>query len=160
MSEGVAIMEIFREYGFMAPYATMIGVMIALWQLWRNAEQQKTNFEDSLSKEYRDIIQKIPYKALLGCSLEQQEKEAAYNELFNYMDLCNEQAFLRASGRIRKKTWENWRRGMLTNFSHELFREFSDEVFEKIEGNFSELKRVRNSGYKEDPKKWKLKSTD
>lgn len=70
------------------------------------------------------------------------------------MDLCNEQIFLRISGRVRKKTWNNWQEGMLTNFSLRVFDRASQEVFSKLSHNFKELKRVQNSGYKTDPKKW------
>lgn len=133
----------------------MIGVVVALWQIWRNNEQQKTSFEDSLTKEYRDIVRRIPYKALMGEELNEAERETAYNEIFNYMDLCNEQIFLRMSGRVRKNTWNNWQEGMHTNYSQSVFKNASEEVFLKVPNNFKELKKVLGSEYRSDPKKWK-----
>ena len=105
---------------------------VALFQIWRNAEQSKTTFEDSLTKEYREIIRRIPYKALVGKNLNKDEKNEAFNEIFNYMDICNEQIFLRMSGRVRKKTWLNWQEGMKTNFSLSIFETASKEVFDKL----------------------------
>lgn len=117
--------------------------------------QQRTSFEDSLTKEYREIIRRIPYKALIGDDLCESDKITAYNEVYNYMDLCNEQIFLRMSGRVREKTWNNWQEGMLTNFSLKVFDRASQEIFSKLKNNFKELKKVQESGYKSDPIKWK-----
>ena len=126
-----------------------------MFQIWRNAEQTKTTFEDSLTKEYREIIRRIPYKVFVDGKLEGSDKDIAYNEIFNYMDLCNEQIFLRTSGRVREKTWMNWQDGMKTNFSIPIFAVCSKEVFEALDNNFNELKKVQESKYGTDPKKWK-----
>lgn len=53
--------------------------MVAIYQVWRNTEQSKTTFEDSISKEYRDISQNIPYNALIGKSLIGEEIKQASN---------------------------------------------------------------------------------
>lgn len=134
--------EILREYGFLAPYATSIGVVIAMIQLWRAATQGVTTFEDSISKEYRDIMRRIPYKALVGMEMNQKEKDDAYNEIYNYMDLCNEQIFLRKNRRIRKNTWKDWQEGMKLNFDLPFFKDASTEIFEKLPDTFQELRRV------------------
>jgi hypothetical protein len=150
----LTILEILKEYVFLAPYATTIGVVVALIQIWRNAEQSKTTFEDSLTKEYREIIRRIPYKALVGEILDSEEKNEAFNEIFNYMDICNEQIFLRMSDRVRTKTWLNWQEGMKTNFSLPIFDTASKEVFDKMTNNFNELRKVKKLKYNTDPKKW------
>lgn len=123
-------------------------------QIWRGFDQSRTSFEDSMTREYREIMQRIPYKALLGEELSPDQKDTAYNEVFNYMDLCNEQIFLRMSGRVRCKTWNNWNEGMLTNFSLKLFDNASKEIFDKLPNNFKELRKLREQSYKSDPKKW------
>ncbi|EPJ42945.1 MAG: hypothetical protein OFPII_44290 [Osedax symbiont Rs1] len=144
----------------MAPYATTFGVIIAVWQLIKNNEQQRTSFEDSLNKEYREIVRRIPYKALIGEELTISEKDTANNEIYNYMDLCNEQIYLRISNRVRKNTWNNWQDGMQTNFSLKAFERTSTEVFKKLPSNFLELKKVKRLGYKTDPKNWKRSEPD
>ena len=133
----------------------MIGVVVALIQIWRNAEQSKTTFEDSLTKEYREIIRKMPYKAFVSEILNSEEENEAFNEIFNYMDLCNEQIFLRMSRRVRKKTWLNWQEGMKTNFFLPIFDTASKKVFDKMVNNFNELRKVKKLKYNTDPKKWK-----
>ena len=59
------MIEMLKEFSFMVPYATAIGVAIAMIQLWRTATQAVTTFEDSISKEYRDIARRIPYLSLI-----------------------------------------------------------------------------------------------
>ena len=123
-------------------------------QLWRGLNQARTNFEDAMSKEYREIIRRIPYKALIGADLMDDEKELAYNEIFNYMDLCNEQVFLRMSGRVRRKVWKSWQEGMETNFSLKIFEHASNEIISKLPNNFKELQKVQSRGYRTDPRYW------
>jgi len=128
--------------------------MVAIYQVWRNTEQSKTTFEDSISKEYRDISKNIPYNALLGKTLVGEEINQALNEIYNYMDFCNEQIFLRKTNRVRKNTWNNWQEGMCTNFSLPIFASVSKEVFEELPDTFKELRKVMDQKYNTDPKKW------
>lgn len=44
---------------------------------------------------------------------------------------------------------------MKTNFSTPLFTLASNEVFEKLDDNFKELKKVQVLKYNTDPRKWK-----
>jgi len=113
-------------------------------------------FEDSINKEYRDIIQRIPYKVLIGEEVPSSEANAVHNEIYNYMDLCNEQIYLRMSNRVSKKTWNNWQEGMKTNFELKAFNDTSIQVFEKLPTNFSELQSVKVLNFSTDPKKCKI----
>jgi len=130
------------------------GVFGALYQIWRNTEQSKTNFEDSLSKEYREIIKSISYKALIGEELSENMKEQTENHIYNYMDFCNEQIFLRKNGRVRLSTWINWQSGMKTNFSLLIFDEISKKILEKLPDIFFELRKVISENFDTDPNKW------
>ena len=123
-------------------------------QIFRSNTQQRVIFEDSINKEYRDIIQRTPYKALMDEDVSFSRIEAVNNEIYNYMDLCNEQVYLRMSNRVSKKTWNNWQDGMRTNFELKVFNNTVTEVFEKFPSNFSELQRVKASDFNTDPKKW------
>ena len=129
--------------------------MVAIYQVRKNTEQSITTFEDSISKEYRDISKCIPYNALIGKALVGEESNQAANEIYNYMDFCNEQIFLRKTCRVRKKTWNNWQEGMCTNFSLPIFESVSKEVFEELPDTFTELRKVMAENYSTDPKKWK-----
>lgn len=124
-------------------------------QIWKNTLQSKTTFENSLSKEYREIIRAIPYNSLIGATLTDEEKDKAFNELYNYMDFCNQQIFLRKNGRIRKSTWLNWQSGMKLNFTLPIFKEVSQKVFDELSEIFEELRRVKDTNFDTDPEDWK-----
>lgn len=147
-------MEFLKSYVVLAPYATLIGVIFAIYQFWRNVEQSKTSFEDSISREYRDISNNIPYNALIGKTLIGEEMTQASNVIYNYIDFCNEQIFLRRTGRVREDTWNNWQEGMSINFSLPIFLYISEEVFKELPDSFTGLKRVMSENYSTDPKNW------
>jgi hypothetical protein len=79
-----------------------IGVLLAYSQLRSTRDTAQMQFEDSLAKEYRDLIQKIPTNAMLGEELEGDAFTKTFDELYRYFDLSNEQVGLRRRGRISK----------------------------------------------------------
>ncbi len=44
----------------LANIATAGAVIFAAWQIWLSKKQAVTAFEDSLVKEYRDLVSKLP----------------------------------------------------------------------------------------------------
>lgn len=148
-------MEISELLRVVASGATAIGVAIAAWQIWRNAEQTKTSFEDSLNMEYRELMRPIPLKALIGENVTDEESEAAKEAIYNYLDFCNQQVFLRKQKRIRKSTWSEWQAGMKINLGLPLFAEVAENVFADLPNIFNELKMVQKSNFKTDPAEWR-----
>lgn len=125
-----------------ASIATAIAVVVAAWQLVLSQRQAVTTFEDSLSKEYRDLASKLPVKALLGDPLSEEEFSRHFDELYHYLDLCNEQAFLKKSGRISEETWTFWRQGIASNLERPAFSRAWSEVAARSDGDFSELREL------------------
>src|SRR5882724_10109574 len=80
--------------------ATAVGVFLAWWQIRSAKQLSRTQFEDSLAQEYRQLIQPIPVKALLGEALTEQEYQESLKYLYHYVNLTNDQIFLRQQGRI------------------------------------------------------------
>lgn len=142
-------LEIFRA---VSAFGTALGVVFAAFQLWSSKRQQVLQFEDDIAREYREIARKIPVEALLGKPLEGDGD--VLNSIYSYIDFCNEQVFLRAKGRIRKSTWDNWREGIESNMKLPAFQEAWKEINECLPGIFSELKRLEQEGFKTDPKRW------
>jgi hypothetical protein len=81
------------------------GVLLVLWQIWLTKKQATTTFEDSMAKEYRELAAKIPTKALIGEDLNDEEYAKTFDEFYHYIDLSNEQVFLRQRNRIGRETW-------------------------------------------------------
>jgi len=133
-------------------FGTAFGVAFAAIQLWRSKQQQVLRFEDEVAKEYREIARKIPIEALLGKMLENNND--VLNNIYTYVDFCNEQIFLRMKGRVRKSTWENWLEGIEANMTLPAFQAAWNEIQECLPDIFTELKRLEKEGFNSDPKRW------
>ena len=87
--------NILESLTLIASVATAIGVIVAAWQLFLAHKQSVMSFEDTFAREYRELIAKLPTKALLGESLTNKEYANHFDEMYHYIDLCNEQAYLK-----------------------------------------------------------------
>jgi hypothetical protein len=134
------------EVAAIGSIATAAAVIVAVVELWLNRRQAKSAFEGQLVDQYRQIVAGVPVKALLGGELDDDEFDHALPHLFRYIDLCNEQVFLRNEGRIRPKTWDEWEPGLVANFKRPVFRRawgyVNDEVRENGHDDFSQLRKL------------------
>lgn len=126
---------------------------ISIEQTKISIEQSRTQFEDSLAKEYRDLIQRLPLEALLKKKLSDEEYNKAKPVLFHYINLTNDQIFLRSKGRISLEVWNDWQGGIKYNLSLPTFKKFWEEINPKIE-SFKELRKLEQEKFNTDPKKW------
>jgi len=117
-------------------------------------QQSVTSFEDDLAKQYRDIAHRIPVEALLGRQLSDEEYTQTLAWFYQYIDLSNEETFLRQKGRVRPGTWENWCAGIKSNLGRPAFAKAWEEIKARSPKSFEELKRLEKSGFQDDPKKW------
>ena len=137
-----------------ASIATVIALGIAIWQIVLSRKQAQTDFEDGLDREYREIIHHLPIKAFLGETLDDKEYQEALPYLYRYIDLCNQQVFLRQQKRVGKVTWKYWRDGIKSNLSRHPFDKAWSDIKAKGQQSFSELKRLETFGFRDDPGSW------
>jgi hypothetical protein len=149
--EQVNMNEILKS---LAAVGTAIGVFIAAWQLWRTKQQAITSFEDQLGREYRQLAQEIPVDALLGKELADDTFKKVREQIYNYIDLSNEQIFLRKKGRISKVTWKDWCDGIKSNLSRPVLARVWTEVKEAVPESFKELRRLESEKFLHDPRSW------
>jgi hypothetical protein len=128
-------------------------VFLAWYQIKKTSDLHRIQFEDSLAKEYRDLVQQIPIKALMGEELSSKEFEDAKPYLFHYINLTNDQIFLRSKGRVGEKTWIDWQGGIESNMKLPAFRKIWNEVKEKT-NSFDELRKLEKDEYSSDPESW------
>lgn len=116
--------------------ASVVAVVLVWEQLRQNQRQLELNtveleqtkniaqlqFEDGLAKEYRELTSRIPTKAMLGARLSPREYAGAFDELFRYVDLSNEQIMLRKHERISPEVWVSWCSGIEFNLALPAFR--------------------------------------
>jgi hypothetical protein len=140
--------------GSLASVATAIGVFVAGWQIRLAKQLARTQFEDTLTKEFREIIWKIPVDALIGLELSEDKYRETRDDFFRYIDLSNEQVFLRKNNRISKATWELWRDGMKAFLARPSFNRAWREFREASPDIFKELRRLEDEHFKKDPCTW------
>lgn len=142
------------DWTMVGPIATALAVFVAACQLYRGTLQAQTNFEDGLSREYRELARCIPVRAHLGELLSPEEFEQAFPRLYQYIDLTNEQIFLRMNGRISRSTWRNWQEGIKSNLERPSFAQAWALIKNGATGSFTELRKLEASQFSDDPRKW------
>ena len=135
--------------------ATAIGVIIAAWQLWGSRKIAQTSFEDGLDQQYRNLSMDIPVDALLGKPIT-DNKIKLRETIYNYLDLCNEQTYLRQKKRVRKNRWKEWNDGIKDNLAKPAFKEVWDEVKTQAPTTFTGLYQLEKDDFKIDPGKCQL----
>lgn len=130
-----------------------VGVFFAFGQLRVSKDIAQLQFEDGLAKEYRELVSRIPTKALLGHDLSEKEYQDSFDEFFRYVDLSNEQVSLRQRGRISKTVWRYWSAGIQGNLSLPPFKRAWAEI-QSQSTSFQELRRLEAEGFQHDPKDW------
>ena len=141
-----------------ASIATAIGVGIAASQILQERKLAQTAFEDNLDRQYRTIAKEIPVDALIGKEIPEAKKIDAREAIFNYLDLCNEEIFLRKQQRISKEKWQSWCSGIKTHLENPAFKEVWEEVKTNSPSSFSFLEQLEKQGFKTDPIDWKKNS--
>lgn len=136
-----------------ASVASAIGVFLAFRQLKLTKYVAQTLFEDNLGREYRDLIAQLPVEALLGEPLPEEEYRRAFDELFRYIDLSNEQVFLRQRRRVSAAVWVYWSTGIRSNLARPAFAQAWVEVQARCD-SFQELRRVVQEDFAHDPAIW------
>lgn len=133
--------------------ATAIGVGIAAWQIGESKKLAQTSFEDGLDQQYRKLIMDIPVDALIGQPIT-NKKEELREIIYNYLDLCNEQTYLRQKKRVSKNRWKEWSEGIKDNLSKPAFKEVWNEIKDKAPTTFTALDLLEKCEFKIDPAKW------
>lgn len=135
--------------------ATALGVIFVGWQIWQTKKQNITAFEDEMSRQYREILKTIPVKALLEEDLSQQEFAEAMDGIYHYLDLSNEEVFLRQNGRVSQETWKSWCDGIKSNLSRKTFGQVWRIIQARVPDNFLELQTLEERNIKGDPRSWR-----
>ena len=104
-----------------------------------------TTFEDSLSAQYRRLMENIPTEIWLSAeltALDNPRKEACRDAIYRYLDLSNEQAFLYCKKRVTDDTWTEWREGIEGNLRLPAFRAVWADVARNCPNSFKELRKL------------------
>ncbi len=133
--------------------ASAVGVYFVWLQLKVSEAIAQTQFEDGLTREYRVLIGEIPTKALMGEELSDNEFERCFDEMYHYVDLCNEQVSLRMRGRIGLVVWTDWCAGIKSNLTLPSFKRAWTEIKNRTD-SFAELRKLEQEDFGSDPAEW------
>lgn len=132
--------------------ATATGVLFGAWQIRLSKKQAQAEFEDQIDQQYRTLSMELPVDVLIGGVPSKNQKTKVRELVYNYLDLSNEQVYLRAKERISTHTWNSWCAGIKSHLAQPAFNTVFDEVREK--SGFSYLERLVDSNYESDPINW------
>lgn len=132
---------------------TFVGIFVAYKHLKLTRDLAVANFENQLFMEYRRTIEKFPSSIMMGCEVNEDLMEELQDKFYSYVDLTNEQIYLRMSGKITHSTWIVWRDGIKYNLMLPAFKKSWDKV-KKSTSSFQELRRFENEGFMSDPISW------
>jgi hypothetical protein len=136
-----------------AALATAVGIFVAAIALFLQRRESRTQFEDGLVREYRETIKpRLITMALIPRDLPDEQFKQA-EAFYPYIDLCNEQAFLRMAGRVSRRTWRQWSDGISGNLGRDGFKRAWETIRESAPDDFKELQLLTDSGYC-DPGRW------
>lgn len=138
----------------LAAIATAIGVAIAAWQIIKNGKLAQSSFEDSLDQQYRLLSKDIPVDALIGKPTPDAKRIETRELIYNYLDLCNEQIYLRKKSRVSRDTWEDWCSGIKENLQKVAFKEVWEEVKTEAPSSFTFLEYLEKRNFCGDPARW------
>jgi hypothetical protein len=96
------------DWNMITSIATAIAVFIAAWQLRETRKLSESAFEDSFDEKYRQLAFSIPVDALLSKKVDKDKIEIAREGVYNYLDLSNEQIYLRKKKRVSYERWIEW----------------------------------------------------
>jgi len=134
--------------------ATAIAVFIAAWQLWESRKLAESAFEDSFDEKYRQLAYSIPVDALLSKKVWVWKRNAAREGVYNYLDLSNEQVYLRMKKRVSYDRWIEWSKGIQQHLQRPFFQWVLQEVENDSFETFTYLERLISEEFKTDPAKW------
>ncbi len=137
--------------------ATAFGVILAGFALLLQRGQMRTQFEDAVVEQYRQLIKPdLVIDVLLKVVLEKlpSDERERMHHIYLYLDLCNEQVFLRAIGRVSRSTWKiQWSDGIRENVQkNEIISKAWETIQDKTD-HFRELRAFQRRGW-DDPRTW------
>lgn len=137
-----------------ASLATAAGVYVAVLQIRAEQRISTTEFEDELDKEAREIMLALPMEAIFGEVLAPDVAAKSLEQFHRYVDLCNQQVFLRNTNRVSESRWETWCDEIKINLAKPAFAGAWDEIKRRAPGEFVLLRRLESTAFDTDPREW------
>jgi hypothetical protein len=119
-----------------------VGVGFLGLQIKQSKDQAQAEFEDSIQRDYREILKELPVEVFLGVELSEAQRSASLGLFYRYFNLSNTQAKLWSSRKIRLETWTDWKKGIHANLARAEFRKAWEEIESKSPKGFGSLRAL------------------
>ena len=137
-----------------AALATAFGLFVVVAQVALTRREARLSFEDAVSREFRVILSEFPLELFLpSVGSTTAIPNSARRAILSYLDLSNEQAHLRAKGRISSSAWRDWSVGISEMLEWSQIRDVWAELRATRPRHLSALERLEDEGFR-DPISW------
>jgi hypothetical protein len=123
------------------PLVVSAGFILTLYELKQFEKAEKTKLENKLNKEYRELVREIPIEAMLDDDVDWDSDTPEVDRvsvIYPYIDLTNQQIFLRKKGKITYSRWKDWEEGIRIHLSQDEFQRAWEKI--KDETNYDGVK--------------------
>lgn len=123
-----------------------LGFLYTVRGIARAGREERTKWEDELTREYRDIVKALPLRVRLSESVEDGEIEKDLSTFLEYFDLSNQQVLLQKMGRVSPETWKEWLAGIRGSLqTGTAFGKAWDIIKKRSPNLFAELKELEKN---------------
>lgn len=116
------------SWDFVASVATPVGLIATVYQLQQARLALRDSFERTFVDRYQRIVAQIDLNVMLGRNIANLEEPVARRAFFDYFELCEEELYFRAHGKIGSGTWRDWWYGMAINLRSPSFEKAYSEL--------------------------------
>jgi hypothetical protein len=100
----------------LASIATPIGLLATVYQLHQTRRALRDSFERSFVDRYQRVVSQIDLNVMLGRAHAELADPKVRRAFFDYFELCEEELYYRAFGKVSAGTWRDWWYGMTIHF--------------------------------------------
>jgi len=115
-----------------ANVAAAVGVVVVIWQLRLTRQQLRAGFERTFVDKYERIIGHVPLGMILGEDIDVEQDAEALRAFFDYFELCEEELYYRAVGKVSTRTWREWWEGIALHFRRPAFRQAWEALKDRV----------------------------
>lgn len=111
-----------------ASIATPLGLLATVYQLHQTRRALRDSFERSFVDRYQRVISQIDLNVMLGRAHADLAEPAVRRAFFDYFELCEEELYYRAYGKVSAGTWRDWWYGMTIHLCSASFEQAFAEL--------------------------------
>lgn len=114
----------------LANIGSVIGLLLTAVGLflnwWENRRSHRLTFFADYTKRYQEIMIALPFDAFKPdfdpSKVKEQEQKLILSQMIAYFALCSEEFDLKNEGFVKRRIWDIWADGIISNLQKPVFR--------------------------------------